>query len=270
MPSCGNGVPVTIGSARILQGIRSMENSIDLNELQHGPIIGGRVCTRTADRSLHVSFIPPTERRCTFDCLYCPFPRARHSQPWPRPGDIGTAVANALNAHPDVESITISGSGEPALHPLFGGALAEVFSGRRGRPDLPVRVVTNGTTLLEPRVRRLLEFADERIVRIDAGGARVSRPRGNQSLDAVAGALCELPDFSVESIFVDGPACNTNESDVEEWIAQLARLRPRRVYVTTIAEPPFEPTISRADAAALERIAEKLRRRTGITTTVLP
>lgn len=243
---------------------------MNANEIRRPPIIGGPVCTRTADRSLHVSFTPTGERRCSFDCVYCPFPRARDWQPWPRPGDIGSAVANALNAHPDVDSITVSGPGEPTLHPVFGGALAEVFSGRRGRPDLPVRVVTNGTRLLEPRVRRLLEFADERIVRIDAGGTRISRPRDDPSPDAVAAALRELPDFSVESIFVEGPAGNTNESDVEAWIAQIARLRPQRVYVTTIAEPPLEPTVSRADAASLERIAEALRRRTGITPTVLP
>jgi wyosine [tRNA(Phe)-imidazoG37] synthetase (radical SAM superfamily) len=234
------------------------------------PVIGGPVCTRTADRSLHVNLMPTGERRCTFDCVYCPFPRGSGERwaPWPRPGDVGSAVANALNAHPGVESITISGSGEPTLHPHFGGVLAEVLSGRRGWPDLPVRVVTNGTTCLEPGVRRLLEFADERIVRVDAGGARVSR--GSTPAEAIAAALRELPDFSVESIFVEGPEGNTRVRDVEEWIARLAELHPRRVYVTTIAGPPPDPTVRIAGPTTLERIAEQVRRRTGLDTSLIP
>jgi wyosine [tRNA(Phe)-imidazoG37] synthetase (radical SAM superfamily) len=241
--------------------------------LERARIIGGPFYTRTADRSLHVNMMPTTGRLCSFDCVYCPFPRSERSvgwQPWPKPGDIGTAVANALNAHPQVESITVSGPGEATLHPVFGGALAEVFSGRRGRPDLPVRVVTNGTTLLQPRVRRLLEFADERIVRIDAGGERVSRPRADTAPEELAAVLDELPDYSVESIFVDGLEGNTNGRDVEEWVERLAKLRPRRVYVTTIAEPPLEPTVQRVDAETLTQIAEQLRRRTGLDVAVLP
>jgi wyosine [tRNA(Phe)-imidazoG37] synthetase (radical SAM superfamily) len=234
------------------------------------PIIGGPVCTRTADRSLHVTLIPNAERRCTFDCVYCPFPRQGGAgwKPWPRPGDVGSALTNALNAHPAVESITVSGAGEPTLHPHFGGVLAEVLSGRRGWPHLPVRVVTNGTTCLDPGVRRLLGFADERIVRIDAGGARVSR--GSTPPEEIAAALRELPDFSVESIFVEGPEGNTSARDVDEWIARLAELHPRRIYVTTIAGPRPDPAVSIADAATLERIAERLRRRTGLCASVIP
>ena len=241
------------------------------NPAPRPPIIGGPVCTRTADRSLHVNCMPISERQCSFECVYCPFPpRARRErwEPWPRPGDIGSAVANALNAHPAVESITVSGAGEPTLHPHFGGVLAEVLSGRRGWPDLPVRVVTNGTTCLEPGVRRLLGFADERIVRIDAGGGRISR--GKTPAEAIAVALRELPDFSVESIFVEGPEGNTTARDVDAWIAKLAELHPQRVYVTTIAGPRLDPSVRVAGAATLERIAEQVRQRTGLATNVIP
>jgi hypothetical protein len=40
--------------------------------------------------------------------------------------------------------------------------------------------------------------------------------------------------------------------------------------VTTIAEPPLEPTVWRADVAALTQIAEQLHRRTGFAAKVLP
>jgi wyosine [tRNA(Phe)-imidazoG37] synthetase (radical SAM superfamily) len=156
------------------------------------------------------------------------------------------------------------------MHRQFGQVLGDVLSARRIRPDLAVRIVTNGTTLHEPRVRRLLEFADDRIVRIDAGGERVSRPRGPQDRERLAQALRQLSGFSVESIFVEGAAGNTSQREVEEWVAQLGKLGPRRVYVTTIAEPPLEPAIQRASTETLERIADRLRRLTGIAATVIP
>ena len=107
-------------------------------------------------------------------------------------------------------------------------------------------------------------------MRIDAGGERISRPARPAARGAIAAALCELSDFSVESVFVQGPEGNANERDVDEWIAQLGELHPRRVYVTTIAETPLAPTVRRAGVATLERIAAELRRRAGLDATVIP
>ena len=238
--------------------------------LPRARIIGGPVCTRTADHSLHVSLVPGDGRLCTLDCVYCPFPRAKGSLSWRLPGDIGTAVMNALHTAPGIDSITVSGPGEPTLHPRFGHALADIISARQVRPELPVRVVTNGTTALEPRMRRLLAFADERLIRIDAGGDRIARPRRATSREAMAAALRELPDFTVESIFVEGPGGNTGDRDVDDWIERLGELHPKHVTVTTTAEPPLDPSVERATPATLERIAARLRERTGLATTTLP
>ncbi len=239
------------------------------HEIRNARIIGGQVCTRTADHSLHVSVVP-TSGRCTLDCVYCPFPRSTEFRAWRLPGDVGSAVMNALNDAPEVDSITVSGPGEPTLHPRFGQVIADVLSARRTRPGLPVRIVTNGTTATEPRVRRWLEFADERLVRVDAGGDRIARPRRAQSADAIADALRQLSDFSVESVFVEGIGGNTNERDVDAWIDQLAELHPKHVTVTTVAEAPLDPRLRRADAATLERIAARLHHRTGLAAAALP
>jgi wyosine [tRNA(Phe)-imidazoG37] synthetase (radical SAM superfamily) len=241
----------------------------ELAEASRNRIIGGPVCTRTAERSLHVNLLPGNGRFCTLDCVYCPFPRSLEASEWRLPGDIGTAVRNALRDEA-FDSITVSGPGEPTLHPRFGHVLGDILSARRVRPELPVRIVTNGTTVQKPHIRRLLELADERLVRIDAGGDRIERPRRALPRGELAAALHELSDFTVESVFVEGLAGNTGERDVGDWIALLAKLRPKHVTLTTVAEPPLEASVQRAHAATLERIAEQLRRFTGLTTTVLP
>jgi len=228
------------------------------------PIVGGPVCTRTGARSLRVNLLPPGGRICGFECRYCGFAPAEGPACWPRAGDVGCAVAQALHRDPEVRSITLSGPGEPTLHPSFGRALAEVIAARGGRAELRVRVVTNGATLVDPRVRRLLEFADERIVRMDAGGDRIARPRSGPSREEISEALRCLSGFSAESVFVEGPEGNVGDADLDAWMALLGELRPGRVYVTTIARPPATPGLRAAGAETLERIAADLRARTGL------
>jgi wyosine [tRNA(Phe)-imidazoG37] synthetase (radical SAM superfamily) len=239
-------------------------------EARRSPIIGGRVCTRTAARSLRVCLVPAGRRVCSFDCVYCTFARGGGGSEWPRPGDIGVAVANALYREPEVDSITISGGGEPTLHPAFGLALGNVLSARGGRSDLAVRIATNGATLQVPRMRRLLELADERIVRIDAGGERIARPSGRARPGAVLAGLAFASDFSVESVFVEGPAGNVDSGSVEEWLELLGELRPVRVYLTTIGSGrPQDPGVRAASPATLEAIARRLRECTSLPVQVI-
>jgi wyosine [tRNA(Phe)-imidazoG37] synthetase (radical SAM superfamily) len=176
---------------------------------------------------------------------------------------VGVAVMNALHDCPDVESITVSGPGDPTLHPGFGAALGDVLSARRVREELPVRIVTNAYRLLDPRIRRLVGFADERIVRIDAGGGRIARPAQEASVHALRAALEALDDFSIESVFVEGPDGNANSTDIDAWLDLVASLSPTRVYVTTVAGRPVEPGTRRAGPGVLESIAARLHARTG-------
>jgi hypothetical protein len=78
-------------------------------------------------------------------------------------------------------------------------------------------------------MRRLVGFADERVVRIDAGGARIARPRAEASVHELRGALEALGDFTVESVFVEGPDGNANETDIDAYRPIARRPRWRRL-----------------------------------------
>jgi len=223
---------------------------------RRGTVLSQPPCTRTAERSICVSLTPPGGRVCNLDCLYCPFPHAEQRAHWPNPGTVEAVLRNAVRGA-EVESITVSGPGEPTLHPRFGQALAAVLSARQARPGLPVRIVTNVVRVLDPGVRRLIGFADERVVRMDADSERIEG--AEPALAELRPALQELDDFSLESVFVDGPQGNLGEPEVEAWIERVAALAPDCVYVTTVAEEPEEEGLRRADAALLEAIAERLR-----------
>jgi wyosine [tRNA(Phe)-imidazoG37] synthetase (radical SAM superfamily) len=232
-------------------------------------VIGARICTRATAGSLPVSFLPAEHRVCSFDCTYCTFRRGA-TRRWPRPGNIEAAVSVALRRRPDVDSIIISGSGDPTLHPRFGMALANVRSAARARPNLRIRVAINGTSLLRRGTRRLLEFADELVVRVDAAGSRVARRGVETPLGAIMMALVQTPLFSVESVFVRGPGGNMDDRSVSEWIGLLRELQPASVYVTTIEGEPADPQLGAASRLALDAIAERARRGAGVPASVVP
>jgi len=148
--------------------------------------------------------------------------------------------------------VTVAGAGEPALHPDFATAVLGVLGVvARDRPDVAVRVRTNGIGLQRPEVRRALDLADERIVKLDPAPERTARPGRGAPLGALLARLTALRDLSVQAVLVAGPAGNADPPALEEWLALLAELRPRRVYLTTPAAPS-------RDGAVLPLAAERL------------
>lgn len=216
---------------------------------------GARICTPRPGPSLYVSITPPGCRVCPFRCTYCAVPKGSRRGPggrWPAPGELLSSLAQELSEAKGVSSVTVAGAGEPALHPDFCTAVLGVLGVvARDRPELPVRVRTNGAGLQRPEVCRALDLADERIVKLDPAPERTARPGPGAPLGALLARLTTLRDLSVQAVLVDGPAGNADPTALEEWLALLAELRPQRVYLTTPAAPS-------PDGAALPLDAERL------------
>lgn len=231
-------------------------------------VVYGPVASRRFGRSLGIDLMPPGRRACNFDCVYCELGRVPREGAcgtgWPSLGDIRYALVRAFDTVGPIDSITISGHGEPTLHPRFAGAVAEILGeARRSRSAVPVRILTNGTLASRPAIRRALDQLDERIVVLDAAADRVNRPaRGCPLGTAVAGML--LRDVSIQSCFIGGAVSNCDPSCVGAWSEAVAELRPRRVQIHTINRRPARPEIHPLVRAQLEEIACVLRARTGI------
>lgn len=222
----------------------------------------GPVVSRRFGRSLGIDLGPGGGRVCTFDCVYCDLsgpPRAR-SVRWPSPGDVRSALVLALAEAGELDSITLSGRGEPTLHPRFGAVVAEVLGeARRSRSGVPVRVLTNGSGVMRPEVRRALERVDECVVSWDAGGDAVARPRDGSGCGVRAARLGLLPAATVQACFVTGRVSNSDAVSVAAWIDVLGELRPRAVQITTVSRPPAWPGVLATPAHRLEEIARDLR-----------
>lgn len=234
-----------------------------------GAVVYGPLASRRLGRSLGVNLTPPGCRACNFDCVYCEVPRQAWGEPngvwWPTPARISEALEIALARSGRLDSITISGAGEPTLHPRFGAAVGAVLSQvRRARPRVPVRILTNGTGAVRPEVRAALDLLDECIVTLDADPEEVNRPQAPAPLGGVIQGVSLLRRVTLQSCFVDGEISNSGDAAVREWADLAGELRPARVQIYTLNRKPAAHDVWPVPLDRLRQIASVLRAQTGI------
>ena len=233
-----------------------------------GAVVYGPVTSRRLGRSLGVNLARPGGRNCSFNCVYCEYPPQRCDGPfgdWPTPLAVATALAGALRRCGPLDSITISGSGEPTLHPDFAAVVDQVLvEARRVRPGVPVRILTNGESAVRQQVRDALDRLDERIVTLDAGAGRVDRPGPRSPLGSIVYGISLLRDVALQSCFIDGIVSNVDDESVREWADLVAELQPNHVQILTISRRAAVVDARPVSGHQLEEIARVLRERTGI------
>lgn len=223
----------------------------------------GPVPSRRFGRSLGVDVIP--RKLCTLDCVYCEVGRTDKRGLARReyiPSDlILSDLREALAAHPDVDCVTFSGSGEPTLH----AGLGQLLRATRRLTAAPLVVLTNGTLLWKPDVRDDLMAADIVCPSLDAVSEdvfrRIDRPHPRLTAVQVIEGLVEFRrqfpgKIWLEVLFVQG----MNDDDDEVWLLRQAidRITPDKVQINTVVRPPSEPWARPVPHERLEQIRSML------------
>lgn len=242
----------------------------------HAGVVYGPVRSRRLGRSLGVNVLPPNEKLCTFNCLYCQYGWTRSSRrsetppvAWPARGDIVHAVAAALDSlerdGATIDRITLAGHGEPTLHPDFPAIVAELCDLRSARvPGTSVAVLSNSTTAANPEIRAALSRLDERYMKLDAGDQDTLR-RVNAcavSIDQLVASLQALPNVVIQTMFVSdetGQLGNTSERAVAAWLEAVRAVRPEGVHLYTLDRAPAWPGFRPVAADFLQEIAGRVR-----------
>jgi wyosine [tRNA(Phe)-imidazoG37] synthetase (radical SAM superfamily) len=233
-----------------------------------GAVAYGPVQSRRFGRSLGVNLMRPGLTECSFRCVYCEYPRQHCLDPfgdWPTPAGVAMALERAFTRYRQLDSITISGCGEPTRHPQFSAVVGRVlYEARRAQPGVPVRILTNGERAFRPEVRAALDRLDERIVTLDADPERADRPRAHAPLGGIVQGISLLRDFTAQSCFFDGAVSNVGDAAVRRWAELVGELCPRSVQIFTLSRRPAAVDVRPVRAEQLEEIACVLRARTGI------
>ena len=218
--------------------------------------IFGPVPSRRLGRSLGVDLVP--FKTCTYDCIYCQLGRTTcktmERKEWVPFDAVLESLKTRLSTEPDY--ITLSGSGEPTLF----SRVDELIERIKAMTDVPVAVLTNGSLLWQPDVRRQLLAADLVVPSLDAGDAAmfrlVNRPHADITFDKMLDGLIdfrsEFPgDYWLE-VFVLG-AHTAVAADFAKLVECVDLIKPDRVQLNTVTRPPAE---SFAVGVSRERLAE--------------
>ncbi len=218
----------------------------------------GPVPSRRLGRSLGVDLVP--FKTCTYDCVYCQLGRTTNKTVERREyvalDEVIADLSAKLSSRPDY--ITLSGSGEPTLY----ARIDELIDRIHVLTDTPVAVLTNGSLLWDPEVRRQLARADLVVPSLDAGGEAVfqvvNRPHRSIGFQQMVDGLIAFRRESacaywLEVFILGGYTAQPGEV---RRLAELVRaIAPDRVQLNTVTRPPAEDFAVAVDRARLEEIA---------------
>ncbi|MBN2018663.1 MAG: radical SAM protein [Sedimentisphaerales bacterium] len=223
--------------------------------------IFGPVPSRRLGRSLGIDLVP--FKTCTYDCIYCQLGRTTDKttqrKEWVPTGDVINQLSGKLGSNPDY--ITLSGSGEPTLF----SHIEELISGIKSITDVPVAVLTNGSLLWMPQVRKALKTADLVVPSLDAGSDRifqyVNRPHPDISFTKMLEGLIKFREeydgqYWLEVFLLAG--ITTTEMEVSGLRAFINSIRPDKVQTNTVSRPPAESFAEPVPRKELETITRKL------------
>ncbi|MBL7107189.1 MAG: radical SAM protein [Phycisphaerae bacterium] len=224
--------------------------------------IFGPVPSRRLGRSLGVDLVP--FKTCTYDCIYCQLGRTTDKtmqrKEWVPIDIVIDQLKEKLSSNkPDY--ITLSGSGEPTLF----SQLEELVSRIKDITDIPVAVLTNGSLLWLPEVRKALKSADMVVPSLDAGSSQifqyVNRPHLDITFSKMLQGLVEFRrDYSgqywLEVFLLAG--VTTPEAEVNRLRTCIAAIQPDKVQVNTVTRPPAEGFAESVPKKQLETITKKL------------
>jgi wyosine [tRNA(Phe)-imidazoG37] synthetase (radical SAM superfamily) len=202
-------------------------------------------------------------KTCTYDCIYCQLGHTS-DQTTRRAGYVDrdrvlAELKMKLEHAPRPNYVGLAGSGEPTLHAGIG----ELIAGIKRLTRVPVAVLTNGSLLWDPDVRKALMEADLVMPSLDAGDEatfeQVNRPHRDIAFDAMVDGLAAFSGqfrrlIWLEVMLVDG--INATERKVRKIAALARRIRPSRVQLNTVSRPPAEGCARAVPAEQLSRLAQ--------------
>jgi wyosine [tRNA(Phe)-imidazoG37] synthetase (radical SAM superfamily) len=220
----------------------------------------GPVPSRRLGRSLGIDLIP--FKTCSYDCIYCQLSRTTcktiERKEWVPLETVLDDLKPQRASRPDW--ITLSGSGEPTLY----ARLDELIDGIHAITDVPVAVLTNGSLLWQPDLRKQLLDADLIIPSLDAGDPEsfqaINRPAPEISFEIMLKGLMEFRQefknrFWLEILLLEG--INAAGAPLENLIRCAAQIGPDRIQLNTATRPPAEKYAHPVDPVQLQKIASR-------------
>lgn len=220
----------------------------------------GPVPSRRLGQSLGIDTIPL--KTCNWNCVYCQLgrtmPLTNERREYAPVDEIILEADQVLRSrvNGEIDWMTFVGSGEPTLHSRLG----ELIRRLKNITTLPVAVITNGSLLYLPEVRKELSVADAVLPTLDAGTAelyrKINRPHPQITFGRLVGGLVAFREeyrgrLWVEVMLVRG--LNDSSQALEDIAKVLQRVKPDAVHINLPTRPPAETWVQPPDEEGLMR-----------------
>jgi len=192
--------------------------------------------------SLGIDLVPA--KVCSLNCVYCEVGKTTdltlNRKEYVPYDEVIAELSDYLKNNPHPDYITFSGSGEPTLNSRFGDILHFI----KQHTSIPVAVLTNGTLLSDPQVRKELMESDLVLPSLDAAiehsFRKINRPQKHIDLQEY---IQGIADFSkeyhgkmhLEILFL--PGYNDSQDDLDALKKAILKIKPDSVQLNTLDRP---------------------------------
>ena len=242
-------------------------------------IVFGPVTSRRGGRSLGINILPSGKKACSYDCAYCMLGRTETYSCKGAGASVDLVEEGLVEASEflkkmgmKIESIALTGNGEPTLNPQFSEIVERILEVRdRVFSGVPVVIYTNSSGVCEKSVMRGLAMADLVVAKLDAASedlrAVINRPSNTPPVKEIISGLKALRNCISGELAVDIMLLriggDTNLSCLEELSKALLEIQPHYVYVQTPTKPPFETSVNSVAKEDIIKSAMFIREKTG-------
>ncbi|MDX1775279.1 MAG: radical SAM protein [Desulfobulbales bacterium] len=229
----------------------------------------GPVNSRRLGLSQGIDLLPP--KTCNFNCIYCEINKApqlscERGEHVPTE-EIIKEIDGLLEDEARVGALdvfTITASGEPTLHTGIGAIIRHI----KEKTDKPVAILTNGSQLYLQEVRQDLLAADIVIPSLDAARPqsfrRVNRPaKCSADLATIINGIIRFTEEFTGEVWLEillVADINDFPEDIAAMTEVIARIRPARVQLNTVARPPYESFAKPLTAARIAEVKREIEK----------
>ncbi len=206
----------------------------------------GPVPSRRLGMSLGIDLVP--KKVCSLNCIYCEVGKTTKLTTarleYVKYDKVIAELVKFMGNNPKVDYMTFSGSGEPTLNINIGHVLSFI---KKEYPKVKTALLTNGTLLHDPKIRKEISSFDVILPSLDAGSKmifeKINRPHSSLSLEVYVQGLIDLRnefqnEIWLEVLFLKG--INDTPEELSLLKEALLKIKPDRIQLNTLDRPGTE------------------------------
>lgn len=203
----------------------------------------GPVPSRRLGMSLGIDLVP--KKVCSLNCVYCEVGETtkltNDRMEYVKYDKIIDELHHFMSSKPNIDYITFSGYGEPTLNSRIGDVLRYV---KQNYPDVKSAILTSGTLLSSPQVRREILEADVILPSLDAATQsvfeKINRPTPQLTIDTYIKGLIDFRkeykgEIWLEVFLLKGYNDSPEELDLIK--KAILKIQPNSVQLNTLDRP---------------------------------